>query len=142
MENLHRLGFTKIIILEDDIAEVIINEGVELDSSMVEEYHRFLLEHLKAPFSLLINKINSYTYTFDAQMKIATLAEIHAMAVVSYNSTTEVSTRSLASMPRSKKWNIQIFPDRETAVSWLELQQQSARTYLEKTESGSKHQHH
>ena len=41
--------------------------------NMVEEYHAFLLKHLVSPFSLLINKINSYTYSFDAQVNLATL---------------------------------------------------------------------
>jgi len=49
---------------------------------MVEEYHAFLLAHLVSPFSLLINKINSYSYNFDAQINLATLKEIKAMAVV------------------------------------------------------------
>tara|TARA_R110000796_G_scaffold120962_4_gene235115 strand:+ start:492 stop:698 length:207 start_codon:yes stop_codon:yes gene_type:complete len=52
----HRLSFGEIIILKDNLAEVIINEGVLMDIKIVEDYHQFLLTHLKAPFSLLINK--------------------------------------------------------------------------------------
>ncbi|MFV1985405.1 MAG: hypothetical protein ACC657_17790, partial [Thiohalomonadales bacterium] len=83
--DLHELPFAKIIILDDNIAEVMVNEGVTMDVEMVEQYHEFLLSHLRAPFSLLINKVNSYTYDFDAQNKLATLKEINAMAVVAYN---------------------------------------------------------
>ena len=39
---LHELPFAKIIILRDDIAEVMINDGVRMDTAMVEHssyYH-------------------------------------------------------------------------------------------------------
>ncbi|MFC1588898.1 hypothetical protein ACFL3P_01355 [Pseudomonadota bacterium] len=76
--DLHELSFAKIIILHKDIAEVIINEGVEMTEEMVDQYHAFLISHLKQPFALLINKINAYTYNFAAQEKLATLDEISA----------------------------------------------------------------
>ena len=121
--DLYELPFAEIRILRDDIAEVMINEGVEMDISMVEQYHDFLLTHLRSPFSLLINKINSYSYDFPAQEKLATLKEINAMAVVAYNLTTEVTTETLASYPRAIKWNLKIFPNREDALSWLLTEQ-------------------
>ena len=120
---LYELPFGKITLLRDDIAEVMINEGVEMDVSMVEQYHDFLLTHLRAPFSLLINKVNSYSYDFPAQEKLATLKEINAMAVVAYNLATEVTTETLASYPRKIKWNLKIFPNREEALSWLVAEQ-------------------
>ena len=86
--DLHELPFAKIIILRDDIAEVMINDGVRMNQEMVEQYHDFLLSHLRAPFSLLVNKINSYTYDFHAQEKLATLKEINAMAVVTFRPAT------------------------------------------------------
>lgn len=117
--DLHVLPFAKIIILRDDIAEVMINDGVKMDMAMVEQYHDFLLSHLRAPFSLLINKVNSYTYDFQAQEKLATLKEINAMAVVAYNRVTEITTETLASYPRDVKWNLEIFPNRDDALEWL-----------------------
>jgi hypothetical protein len=121
--DLHELPFAKIIILRDDIAEVMINDGVEMDVNMVDQYHDFLLTHLRAPFSLLINKVNSYTYDFQAQEKLATLKEIKAMAVVAYNRVTRIATETLASFPRDVKWNLKIFSNREDALEWLLSQQ-------------------
>jgi len=115
----YELPFAKIIILREDIAEVIINDGIEMDVNMVEQYHNFLLSHLHAPFSLLVNKINAYSYDFPAQEKIASLKEINAMAVVAYNLTTEITTETLASYPRDVKWNLKIFSNRDEALSWL-----------------------
>ena len=122
--DLYELPFAKIIILRDDIAEVMINEGVQMDASMVEQYHAFLLSHLQHPFSLLVNKVNAYSYDFDAQAKLATLEEIRAIAVVAYNRVSRIATETLASFPRAVKWNLKIFSNREKALNWLEAQQE------------------
>ena len=123
--DIHKLSFAKINILRKDIAEVIINENIEMDAYMVEQYHDFLLTHLQAPFSLLINKINSYSYDFQAQKNIASLNEIKAMAVVAYNQSTVISTRSLEDVPRKTKWNMRIFNDRNESLSWLISEQEN-----------------
>lgn len=128
--DLHELPFAKIIILRDDIAEVMINDGVRMDTAMVETYHDFLLSHLHAPFSLLINKINSYTYDFHAQEKLATLKEINVMAVVAYKRVTRITTETLASYPRDVKWNLEIFSSRDEALAWLMTQQVEAHCEL------------
>lgn len=118
--NTYELSFGKIIILREDIAEVIINDGIEMNGRMVREYHAFLLSHLKNSFSLLVNKINSYTYDFEAQLNIATLREIKAMAIVSYNQNTRLSTESLATtIPRDVVWNLKIYSNRDEALRWL-----------------------
>lgn len=117
--DLHELSFARIILLHDGVAEVIINDGVEMNVEMVKQYHDFLLSNLQPPFSLLINKINAYTYDFQAQLQLATIKEINAMAVVSYSRATQITTEALASYPRSEAWNIQIFSDRCEALDWL-----------------------
>jgi hypothetical protein len=76
----HNLDFARIVLLRDDIAEMIVNQNVEMDSAMIDAYHAFLVGHLRAPFSLLINKINTYSYTFEAQRKLVAIPEINAMA--------------------------------------------------------------
>lgn len=135
---LYELPFARIIVLRDDIAEVIINEGVEMDVAMVDQYHDFLLSHLRPPFSLLINKINSYTYDFDAQMQLATLKEINVMAVVAYTRITTLSTETLASYPRTVKWNLRIFSNRNDAMNWLVSQQEKISHSSLKTINGGK----
>lgn len=115
----YQLSFGKIILLEDNLAEVIIDDGVEIDIKMVDEYHNFLLEHLSAPFTLLINKLNQYSYTFEAQKNIATIPEVKAMAVVAYDQQSEVAQLSLNEVPRKVTWNLKIFPQRDIALNWL-----------------------
>lgn len=121
---LHVLKFAKIIILRPDIAEVIIDDNVVMTLGMVNEYHEFLIKHLQTPFSLLINKINEYSYEFQAQLLIGNIPEIHAMAVVSYTRKSAITTHLLANTtPRTKVWNLSVFNQREIALEWLEEQQ-------------------
>jgi hypothetical protein len=121
--DLHELSFARIILLREDIAEVMINDGVIMDVEMVDQFHDFLLSHLRAPFSLLVNKINSYTYDFPAQQKLGTPKEINAIAVVAYNRVAKISTQSLASFPRDSEWNLEIFSNRDGALAWLMSEQ-------------------
>ena len=125
--DLYELPFANLMIIRDDIAEVLINEGVEMTKDMVEQYHGFLLSHLKPPFSLLVNKVNAYSYDFEAQAILGTLKEINAMAVVAYNRTTRITTEMLASYPREVKWNLRIFSNRDKALSWLLSEQSKVR---------------
>tara|TARA_B100000745_G_C20153599_1_gene395381 strand:+ start:3863 stop:4297 length:435 start_codon:yes stop_codon:yes gene_type:complete len=117
------LSFAKVHILRDDIAEVIVNEGVEINKEQVTEYHQALRTNLRSPFSLLINKKFSYTYDFYAQRSIADLQEINAIAVVAYNQLSRMSTESLALIPRRVEWNMTIFASREDALDWLQFEQ-------------------
>ncbi len=127
----HRLSFATIELLSPNLAEVIVDEGADISLTMVDEYHSFLLSHLTVPFCLLINKKNSYSYQAMAQLKIADLPQILAMAVVAYKSTTEVVTNLLIQMPRQTHWNIQIFYDRDHALRWLKLKQKSGSKALQ-----------
>jgi len=121
--DIYELPFAKIIILEPDLAEVLINDGVEMNTEMVAAYHEFLITHLHSPFGLLINKVNAYTYTYGAQQHLATLPQISAMAVVAYTRISMIATESLAAIPRSTEWNLKIFTDRGEALSWLNAEQ-------------------
>ena len=97
-----QVSYGKIIILQEDIAEVIINQGVVMDEKMIDHYHDLLRSKLVAPFYLLINKENSYTYDFMAQRNLATINEIGAMAVVAYNKVTSMTTEMLNKLPRKE----------------------------------------
>jgi hypothetical protein len=113
------LTYGKIILIEENIAEVIINEGVVMDEAMIDHYHGVLKMNLKAPFSLLVNKKYSYSYDFYAQKNLATIEEIVAMAVIAYNQVASMTTGILDRLPRKSDWNLKIFSDREEALKWL-----------------------
>jgi hypothetical protein len=114
------LPFGKIKILESNIAEIIINDGVVIDAEMVATYRKLLQAHLKPPFSLLINKENGYSYTFDAQVAMGELStNIAFRAVVVYSQSAEMGTRIVMDINKKNNWNIKIFKERQEALDWL-----------------------
>lgn len=116
----YELPFAKILIHREDIAEVIKNEGVEIDVAMVEQYHEFLNSHLTKPFSLLINRINSYAYDFDAQVKLGQMDGVAQIAVVTYNPSSEMIVKSWKStFQKDAKWELNFFTSRDEALNWL-----------------------
>lgn len=48
-----KLAFGEIKILNKNLAEVILDEGIVFDEIMVDEYHDFLLNSLIPPFFLI-----------------------------------------------------------------------------------------
>lgn len=114
------LSFGKIVVLNKNLAEVIVDEGILFDEVMVDEYHDFLLTNLSVPFSLLINKKHSYSYTFGAQKKIVHLDEIKSMAVVVHTSGGVMSTETLINVNGNVFRNIKLFQERDQALAWLE----------------------
>src|SRR5690606_961347 len=115
----YELPFATIIIHRNDLAEVIINEGVVLNALMVDVYHDFLLTYLQAPFTLLINNKYSYSYTFEDQRAIDNLKEIKQMVFVVETNGALMSTETLIKLNEDKNWNAKLFHDRETALNWI-----------------------
>ncbi|WP_456436999.1 hypothetical protein [Psychroserpens sp.] len=124
------LPFGKINLLESNIAEIIINDGVVLDESMVIKYRNILQSHLETPFSLLINKEHGYSYTFDAQTTMGELDDVIAFrAVVVYSKSAEMATQILMNINKNNNWKIKIFRERQLAIDWL-LQNQNNKTAM------------
>lgn len=116
----YTLSFATINIVREDIAEVIINEGIEMSLAMVHEYHDFLLSHLKSPFSLLINKQHAYTYEYEAQKILASLDEIKALSVVVYTDLAEIGQSALSVTLDSKVTaKVEVFSNRPEALTRL-----------------------
>lgn len=121
---LYWLSFGAIRKLSDDIAEVIVDNDVVMTLEMVEEYESFLQAHFPRPFGLLINRINNYSYTYEAQLSIGSLENIKALAVVNYHPSAQLSTQRIATIRTVDNWNIKQF-------SGLMLGYQKAKTWLE-----------
>ena len=116
------LGFAKMIILYDDLAELIVNNDVELNLDMVNTLHQELRSNLTSPFYLLVNKSNDYSYDFTAQHELGTLDELKAIAIVCYTEKSKKSTNFISALPRKKQWNVEIFNNREDSLKWLKQQ--------------------
>ena len=116
---LHHLSFGKIDVLRRNIAEVIVDEGVNIDIEMEDEIHNCWLSIFTSSFSLLINKTNSYSTKFDALTQCGTLTEINKMAVFAPNKVAKLSADFAAAVPRSVDLNIEVFSNRADALAWL-----------------------
>ena len=83
----------------------------------------FLIEHLDLNSCLLINKINSYTYNFDAQQHIFLPERIYAYAVLAPSVSSRLATESMMMMHRNQPdLNLKIFDDYDLAMQWLNEQ--------------------
>jgi len=115
----HSISFGIIQLIQDDIGEVIVNEGVDIDINMVNEIHQKFLDVFEQPFSLLINKKNAYSTQLDALIKFGELSAINKIAIYAPNQLAKLSADFSASIPSSALLNIDVFTDRDAALAWL-----------------------
>ena len=112
------LSFCEIHILDDDLIEVITNEGIEVNDSMVEEYHEFFRRTFRESFAVLVNKVNSYSYRFSALLNIGSVKGLKAVAILHYSKASQES-HLVNSIRLKNKLNMQHFFNRDSAIIWL-----------------------
>ena len=117
---IHQFSFGLASKISENCAEIVVKKGTEMTIDMVIEYHQWLLENIRAPMYLVINKIFDYKYTTEAQVQLASLREIKAVAIVAYDRVSQTTTHIMQSVPHEKNWKIEVFSDRESAVIWLD----------------------
>ena len=116
----YRLPFCSLNRLSDKIVEVRIDEGIEISLAMVTELHRQLLVIMGSSFGVLVDKVHSYSMSFEAQQAVAALPEIVATAALVYNSAGEMATQQVQVMREDQEKPLAIFHDRDGAVKWLQ----------------------
>ena len=114
----YSLSFASINLVRDDIVEMVVNAGVEVNVSMTEEFHRFLLSHLTPPFSLLINMQNSYSYSPESLCMMDEIEGVCAVGVVADNPLKMVAAEVMVDFPVEQPWDVQIFAVKEDAIDW------------------------
>ena len=122
-----KFSYATFHIIKEDMAELIIHEGVEMTKEWVEHLHTFLKTHLKAPFSVLVNRKNSYSYSYEGQVALFTIPEIHTVAMVVYNKISQMSAEYMIRQGRKVNWQAKIFRDREKALMWLQKEQEKLK---------------
>ena len=119
-----RLSFGYINIIGDNIAEIIIDNNVMISLEMLEEYHHYLNDKFDGNFGLLINRINNYSFTFEAKLTIETNDKLCAIAVIYYSRLSKESALSLMDNRINDDLNLQLFSGlelgKQAGVSWLE----------------------
>jgi len=122
----HRLSFGYFNILASNILEVVVDEGVDMTLEMIEECHHFIEHNFTGNFGMLINRVNHYTYSYEAKLSIASYDNLKAIAFVYYSSDSKSITEQLYKLRALDSWNYKIFSGIELgwqqAYSWLEQQ--------------------
>lgn len=109
--------------LESNIAEVIVDSGVDLSIEMVEELDNYLKSFYPHDFALLVNKKNKYTYTYEAQLCLASLEHQRALAILYHDLQNEHIPPLLSQRVTLDDINVKIFPatklGQNSAIDWL-----------------------
>ncbi len=116
-----RLSFALVCFLKDNLVEVTVDEGAEIDEVKVAEYHDFLTSVLKSPFCIVVNKEHSYSYTFEAQKTIMTVKGLKAVAIVNGTVGALMSSETLMRINGGVQGvKMQSFLSKDAALKWLE----------------------
>lgn len=116
----HQFSFGIVRILRHDLAEITVNEGADINIKMVDELHELLFSLFTNSFSLLINKIYSYSTEFEALSHFGQLPIINKIAVFAPSKMAKFSADFAANIPSSMRLDIKVFSQREDALTWLD----------------------
>lgn len=122
----HELYFGEITIIQHDIVELVVNEGQEVSKKELNVLNDFLLKNMPAKFSLLVNKINQYSYTLDAQQHLFDLEAFQAIAIIVHSKISKISNVSVMAIPKKKVTEAQVFDNREDGLAWLKKLQKAS----------------
>jgi len=122
----YRLSFAAVNILTDNIAELIIDENIEVSIEMVEEHDKLLSSLFKGPFGVLVNKVNKYSYTLEAKLIMGSIEPMTAIASVNYFPQGTQSTQDILDKRSNDRLNLKAFIGTELgwqqAYDWLTLE--------------------
>ncbi|OKY24827.1 MULTISPECIES: hypothetical protein [Thalassotalea] len=131
----HRLSFGQFNLLSNNIVEVVVDEGIVMDLEMVDECHHFIQSRFCNNFAMLINKVNHYTYSYEAKLSVASYAHLKAIAFVYYSKEAQQISNNLQALRAIDKWNCRVFSGLELgwqqAYNWLQSELQTVKIKVE-----------
>jgi len=127
----HKLDFAYFTILPNNIVEVTVDNGITLSLENVETCHEFVKTHVNEEFSLLINLIHDFSFSYEAKLSVASHENLKAIAFVTYNKKGQSEIEDLLRLRKIDNLNAKIY-------SGLELGWQEARKWLEQEMESSK----
>ncbi|WP_286234660.1 hypothetical protein [Thalassotalea sediminis] len=131
----HRLSFGQFNLLSNNVVEVVVDEGIVMDLDMVEECHNFILSRFTDEFAMLVNKVNHYSYSFEAKLSVASYEHLKAIAFVYYSPEGQEISNNLQAVRAMDKWNCRAFSGLELgwqqAYDWLQHELQTTKAKVE-----------
>jgi len=120
---IHKLSFADFIIHEGNILEVKVHTGIEMSLEMIDECSHFVEQYITSDFGMLVNKVNNYTYSYEAQLCLASYANLKAIALVHYSSQGLYTSTSIVKIRSLDLKNIETFAGKDhgwqEAMNWL-----------------------
>lgn len=134
---MHKFSFgCSVELLTNNIAQVTIEPGVEVTLEMLGEFDEYMSQIFNHDYALLVNKRHSYSYSFEAQLCMASQENLRATAVVFYDDNEAHLPPEFSQRRKVDELNIRLFSGindgNKTAVNWLE-EQLSTEKQLELT---------
>lgn len=127
----HRLDFAYFTVLPNNIVEVTIDNGTTLSLENVEACHEFINTHVTEDFSMLINGIHDYNFSFEAKLSVASHEKLKAIAFVYYNKNSQDEIESLLALRKVDNLNAKTYSGLELgwqeAHQWLEQEMESLK---------------
>ena len=119
----YMFNFGYIRIISHNMVEITVNADIEIDLEMVEEFDNFLMAQFKDDFGLIINKINDYTFSYEAQLCILSVCKLKAVALVYYCENKKKLAPHVEARRETDKLNVKAFSGYEfghqNAHAWL-----------------------
>ncbi|WP_076414355.1 hypothetical protein [Shewanella sp. UCD-KL12] len=124
---MHKFNFgCSVELLTHNIAQVTIEPGVEITLEMLGEFDEYMSQTFNHDYALLVNKQHKYTYSFEAQLCMASHERLKATAVVFYDEQDAKLPQQLTERRQVDELNIRLFSGvndgSKTAINWLEEQ--------------------
>ena len=124
---MHKFNFgCSVELLTNNIAQVTIEPGVEITLEMLGEFDEYMSQIFNHDYALLVNKQHKYSYSFEAQLCMASQEKLKATAVVFYDENEAKLPPGFSQRRQMDELNIRLFSGinagNKTAVNWLEEQ--------------------
>ena len=117
----YQLSFCEIEQLSDNIFEVTTAEGAVIDDICAKEANDFWLKLRKKPFCLLVNNINSFSFSFTGSIEIGKNPLRKKTAILLNNKKTENQVATTLDLKKTANFSeeTRCFNDRTKAIEWL-----------------------
>ncbi|TWX56957.1 hypothetical protein [Colwellia hornerae] len=120
----HRLNFAQVNLLNESIAEVIFDKGIDISIEMMEEIETIFCAFFKTDFGVIVNKIYPYTYSLEAQLSMGSLVHMKSIASINYSKEGVANTQDIINKRNNDKLNVKQFNGlelgRQQALKWLQ----------------------
>lgn len=116
----HRLSFAQYNLLAPDLVEIIVDPGVTVIEAHIDEQRAFLQAHVARPARMLLNKINTFSWSLPAINRLTVIDGVQALAIVNYTIAGMMTAEMVESLVGHKiDWQISNFHSRREALAWL-----------------------